>query len=47
MYILGLVLTAMLSSFITLILHCLVIVGKESDICWEEEQITKKEEKEE
>ncbi len=47
MYILGLVVTAMISSFITLVLHCLVIVGKESDVYWEEEKITKKEKKEE
>ena len=43
MYILGLILVAMLSSFLTLVIHCIVIVGKESDERWEEEQITKKE----
>lgn len=37
----------MLSSFFTLILHCCLIVGKESDRNWEEEQIMKKEETEE
>ena len=37
----------MLSSFLTLILHCCLIVGKESDKNWEEEQIMKKEETEE
>lgn len=35
----------MLSSFLTLVLHCCVIVGKESDKKWQEEQIMKKEEK--
>ena len=37
----------MLSSFLTLVLHCCLIVGKESDKHWEEEVITKKEETEE
>lgn len=43
MYILGLIIVAMLSSFLTLVIHCIVIVGKESDEKWEEELITKKE----
>ena len=43
MYILGLIIVAMFSSFLTLAIHCIVIVGKESDERWEEEQITKKE----
>ena len=47
MYILILIGVAMLSSFFTLILHCCLIVGKESDRNWEEEQIIKKEETEE
>lgn len=47
MYILVLIGVAMLSSFLTLLIHCIVIVGKESDNNWEEEKITKKEEKEE
>ncbi len=47
MYILTLIGVAMLSSFITLTLLCCVIVGKESDKKWEEEQITKKEKTEE
>ena len=46
-YILILIGVAMLSSFLTLILHCCLIVGKESDKNWEEEQIMKKEETEE
>ena len=37
----------MLSSVLTLFFHCCVILGKESDRKWEEEQITKKEGKEE
>lgn len=37
----------MLSSVLTLFFHCCVIVGKESDRKWEEEQIMKKENKEE
>lgn len=47
MYILILIGVAMLSSFLTLFLHCAVILGKESDKKWEEEQITRKEEKKE
>jgi Na+-transporting methylmalonyl-CoA/oxaloacetate decarboxylase gamma subunit len=46
-YILILIGVAMLSSFLTLLLHCCLIVGKESDKYWEEETITKKEDKEE
>ena len=37
----------MLSSFLTLILHCCLIIGKDSDKNWEEKQIMKKEETEE
>lgn len=47
MYILILIGIAMLSSLFTLVLHCCLIVGKESDKNWEEEQIMKKEETEE
>lgn len=47
MYILILIGVAMLSSLFTLILHCCLIVGKESDENWVEEQITKKEESKE
>ena len=46
-YILILIGVAMLSSFLTLILHCCLIIGKDSDKNWEEEQIMKKEETEE
>lgn len=35
---------AMLSSFFTLLLHCCLILGKESDEKWEEEMTMKKEE---
>lgn len=42
-YILILIVVAMLSSFFTLVLHCCLILGKESDRNWEEEQIMKKE----
>ena len=45
MYIVILLIVTMVSSFLTLLLHCCVIVGKEGDINWEEEQITKKENK--
>ena len=47
MYIVILIIVAMLSSVLTLFFHCCVILGKESDRKWEEEQITKKEGKEE
>lgn len=43
MYILLLIGVAMFSSYLTLALHCAVILGKERDKKWEEEQITKKE----
>ena len=38
---------AILSAFFTLAIHCIVIVGKESEKKWEDEQIMKKEEKRE
>lgn len=38
MYILGLILVAIISSFFTLALHCMIIVGRENDKEWEEEQ---------
>ena len=47
MYIVILIIVAMLSSVLTLFFHCCVILGKESDRKWEEDQITKKEGKEE
>ena len=45
MYIVTIIIVAMISSVLTLALHCCVIVGKESDEIWEDEQITKKENK--
>ena len=45
MYIVILLIVTMVSSFLTLLLHRCVIVGKAGDIKWEEEQITKKENK--
>lgn len=47
MYILILLGVAMLSSILTLAVHCIVIAGKESENIWEEEKITKKEKTEE
>ncbi len=47
MYILILLGVAMLSSVLTLAIHCIVIVGKEGEEQWEEEQIMKKEKTEE
>ncbi len=47
MYILILIIVAMLSSSLTLAVICSIILGKESDVFWEEEKITKKENKEE
>lgn len=37
----------MISSLLTLFLHCCLIIGKESDKIWVEEQTMKKENKEE
>ena len=42
MYILGLIVVAILSSSLTLILHCILIYGKECEEKWEEEKTTKK-----
>lgn len=47
MYIVTLIIISMVSSLLTLILHCCVIIGKDSDKNWEEEKITKKENKKE
>lgn len=43
MYILTFILGAMFGGTLTLVLHCCLIIGKESDRKWEEEQILKKE----
>ena len=45
MYLLTFIGGAMVGGIVTLFLHCCLILGKESDKQWEEEQITKKEEK--
>ena len=37
----------MFGGIVTLFLHCCLILGKESDKKWEEEQIMKKEKKQE
>ena len=47
MYLLTFICGAMFGGIVTLFLHCCLILGKESDKQWEEEQITKKEEKQE
>lgn len=43
MYVLTFILGTMFGGIITLFLHCCLIIGKESDKQWEEEQILKKE----
>ncbi|MBR6504315.1 MAG: hypothetical protein IKT41_01110 [Clostridia bacterium] len=35
---------AIVGGIVTLFIHCCLILGKESDTAWEEEQILKKEE---
>ena len=47
MYLLIFIGGAMFGGTITLFLHCRLIIGKGSDKRWEEEQITKNEEKQE
>ena len=47
MYLLTFIGGAMFGSIVTLFLHCCLILGKESDKKWEEEQILKNEEKQE
>ena len=47
MYLLTFIGGAMFGSIVTLFLHCCLILGKERDEQWEEEQISKKEEKQE
>ena len=47
MYILVLVIVAIISSFLTLLLHCCLKIGKEREKNWEDDQIMKKEEKRE
>ena len=45
MFLIGFITGAILGGTLALMFHCLLIVGKESDKKWEEEQTTKKEEK--
>lgn len=45
MYLLTFIGGAMLGGIVTLFLHCCLILGKESDKKWEEEQIMRKDEK--
>lgn len=47
MFLIGFIIGAMIGGTLAIGLHCLLIVGKESDSYWEEEKITKKEEKQE
>ena len=47
MFSIGFIIGALVGGTIAIALHCMVIVGKESDSKWEEEQITKNEEKQE
>lgn len=45
MFFMGFLIGAMVGGTLAIVLHCLVIVGKESDRYWEEEKITKREKK--
>ena len=47
MYLLTFIGGAMFGSIVTLFLHCCLIVGKEKDIPWEEEQTMKNAKKQE
>lgn len=47
MYLLTFIGGAMFGGIVTLVLHCCLILGKESDKQWEEELIMKKDEKQE
>ena len=47
MCIIAIMVTAIISSILTIFIHCCVILAKEEDEYWEEEQITKTEDKEE
>lgn len=47
MYLVTFIGGAMFGGIVTLFLHCCSIVGKESDRQWEEDQITRKDEKQE
>ena len=45
MFSIGFIVGAMIGGFVAIALHCMVIVGKEEDSKWEEEQTTRNEEK--
>lgn len=47
MFLTGFITGAMVGGTVAIILHCLVIVGKESEEQWEEEQILKKDKRQE
>ena len=47
MFFIGFITGSMIGGTLALMFHCLLIVGKESDRKWEEEQTTKKEKKQE
>ena len=47
MFLTGFITGAMVGGTVAIILHCLVIVGKESEKQWEEEQILKKDKRQE
>ncbi len=47
MFFIGFIIGAIIGGTLAIGFHCLLIVGKESDRYWEEEKITKKEEKQE
>ena len=47
MYLVTFIGGAMFGGIVTLFLHCCLIVGKESARQWEEDQITRKDEKQE
>ncbi len=47
MLIIAIIVTAIISATLTLFVHCCVILAKEEDEYWVEEQITKTEDEEE
>ena len=47
MFLIGFIIGSMVGGTLALMFHCLLIVGRESDRKWEEEQTMKNEEKQE
>lgn len=47
MFLVGFIIGGMIGGTLAIMFHCLLIVGRESDRKWEEEQITKHEKKQE